>query len=344
MHPSALLFYGSDFFILFFLFLFYFFIFILFFFCFNLSQSTTKPTKWHVRPAKTQISLGFRPVWSESLLCAQWVADDPSFLHADSEDSDQTGRMPRLIWVFARRTCHFIGFVVRWLFLFYCIYVFMYYYIRVFKQIHAFHHRNVKKRTFVHVRPVKLQISLYNRAVWSESSLSEIWTVKGAKFFHADNEDYDQAGWMRRLVRVFVWRTCQKVRFRTLGLILRHIAFRKAVKSRLEKIMVVIDKDVTLRITSPPPPPTPSPHPLITDQPPHSISSIRVFVIRLTLSILGKKNQQRTFWIIFLMLPRKRALACHANCLRRQFAWNAKACFLGKVGNYREFVLCWFSP
>ena len=39
-----------------------------------------------VRPAKTQISLGIRPVWSESSLCAQWVAKDPSFLHADSED------------------------------------------------------------------------------------------------------------------------------------------------------------------------------------------------------------------------------------------------------------------
>ena len=53
-----------------------------------------------VRPAKTQISLGIRPVWSESSLCAQWVANDPRFLHVDSEDSDQTGRMPRLIWVF----------------------------------------------------------------------------------------------------------------------------------------------------------------------------------------------------------------------------------------------------
>ena len=82
------------------------------------------PTKWHVRPAKTQISLGIRPVWSESSLCAQWVAKGPRFLHADSEDTDQTGRMPRLItdqtgrmprliWVFAGRTCHFVGFVVR---------------------------------------------------------------------------------------------------------------------------------------------------------------------------------------------------------------------------------------
>ena len=99
-----------------------------------------KTNKMSVRPAKTQISLGICPVWSEfslsayrdngclathwahvaktlvwlyimswqrereSSLCVQWVAKDPSFLHADSEDSDQTGRMPRLIWVFAGRT------------------------------------------------------------------------------------------------------------------------------------------------------------------------------------------------------------------------------------------------
>ena len=41
------------------------------------------------------------------------VLKDPNFLHADSEDSDQTGRMPRLIWVFAGRTCHLVGFVMR---------------------------------------------------------------------------------------------------------------------------------------------------------------------------------------------------------------------------------------
>ena len=39
-----------------------------------------------VCPANTQISRGIRPVWSESSLCTQWVAKDPSFLHADSED------------------------------------------------------------------------------------------------------------------------------------------------------------------------------------------------------------------------------------------------------------------
>ena len=72
-----------------------------------------KTNKMTVRPAKTQISLGIRPVWSESSLCAQWVAKDPSFLHADSEDSVQTGWMPRLIWVFAGRTGYFVGFVMR---------------------------------------------------------------------------------------------------------------------------------------------------------------------------------------------------------------------------------------
>ena len=70
-----------------------------------------KTNKMHVRPTKTQISLGIRPIWSESSLCAQWVAKDSSFLYADSEDSHQTGRMPRLTWVFAGRTpvcwvCH----------------------------------------------------------------------------------------------------------------------------------------------------------------------------------------------------------------------------------------------
>ena len=57
-----------------------------------------------VRPAKTD-----QPRHPPS----QWVAQDQSFLHADSEDSDQTGRMTRLIRVFAGRTCRFVGFVMR---------------------------------------------------------------------------------------------------------------------------------------------------------------------------------------------------------------------------------------
>ena len=61
----------------------------------------TKPTKWHVCPAKTQISLGIRPVWSESSLSAWRKLGSFATHWAQSEDSDQTGWMPRLIWVFA---------------------------------------------------------------------------------------------------------------------------------------------------------------------------------------------------------------------------------------------------
>ena len=66
-----------------------------------------------MRPSK--ISLNIRPVWSEASLCAQSVAKNPSFLHADSEDSDQTRRMHRLIWAFAGCKHHFVGFVMGWL-------------------------------------------------------------------------------------------------------------------------------------------------------------------------------------------------------------------------------------
>ena len=81
----------------------------------NLSRLMTKPTKWHVRLAKTQISLGIRPVWSESSLSAWRKLGSLATHWVDSEDSDQTGRTPRLIWVFTGRTDHFVCFVVRWL-------------------------------------------------------------------------------------------------------------------------------------------------------------------------------------------------------------------------------------
>ena len=45
-----------------------------------------KTNKMSVHPAKTQISLGIRPVWSASSLCTQWIAKDLSFLNADRED------------------------------------------------------------------------------------------------------------------------------------------------------------------------------------------------------------------------------------------------------------------
>ena len=64
-----------------------------------MSRNMTKPTKW--------------PVCAQRRLGSDWAdAKDLMFLHGDSEDSDPTGRMPRLIGVFAGRTCHIVGFVV----------------------------------------------------------------------------------------------------------------------------------------------------------------------------------------------------------------------------------------
>ena len=63
-----------------------------------------KTNKMSVRPAKTQISLGIRPIWSESSLSAWRKLGSLATHWVHSEDSDQTGRMPRLIWVFAGRT------------------------------------------------------------------------------------------------------------------------------------------------------------------------------------------------------------------------------------------------
>ena len=45
----------------------------------DMSRPRDKTNKVSVRPVKTQISLGIRPVWSEFSLCAQWVAKDTSF-------------------------------------------------------------------------------------------------------------------------------------------------------------------------------------------------------------------------------------------------------------------------
>ena len=73
-----------------------------------------------MRPAKTQISLRIRAVWSESSLSA-WKKKKKkknykkkkkknnlaslAIENAPSEDSDQTARMRRLIWIFVGRTC-----------------------------------------------------------------------------------------------------------------------------------------------------------------------------------------------------------------------------------------------
>ena len=72
-----------------------------------------KPTKWPVHLTKTQISLGIHPGWSESSLSAWRNLGFLATHWAHSEDSDRSGRMPRLISVFAGHIDYFVGFVMR---------------------------------------------------------------------------------------------------------------------------------------------------------------------------------------------------------------------------------------
>ena len=80
----------------------------------NLSHSLTKP-KNDYEPSEESDQPGHWPSLIRAFAVRSWVVKDPMFLHADSEDSDQTGWMLRLIWVFAGCTGHFVGFVMLWL-------------------------------------------------------------------------------------------------------------------------------------------------------------------------------------------------------------------------------------
>ena len=56
-----------------------------------------KTNKMAYAPREDSDKAGHAPSQSRVFACAQCVAEDPSFLHGNSEDSDQTGRMTRLI-------------------------------------------------------------------------------------------------------------------------------------------------------------------------------------------------------------------------------------------------------
>ena len=151
-----------------------------------------KTNKVTVRPAKTQISVGIRPVWSDTLLCTQWVAKDPSFFMRTAK-TDETGRMPRLFWVIAGRTiillvllCRGLHVVTEWTpppgrY-------------RVLKDCGDAMSRDMTKTNKMGVRTAKTRISLGIRPVWSEPSLCAQWEAKDPSFLHADSEESDQTG------------------------------------------------------------------------------------------------------------------------------------------------------
>ena len=78
----------------------------------HMSRDMAKPTKWNMCPAKTQISLGIRPVWSESSLSARrklgsiathWAQQRRRWSNWADAQADLSLR-----WVHT----HFVGFVM----------------------------------------------------------------------------------------------------------------------------------------------------------------------------------------------------------------------------------------
>ena len=71
----------------------------------DMSHHMTKPSKWNVHPAKTQISLCICTVWLEFLHCALWAAKVPTFLQADSKNwSDWVDVQADLIYSWVHRS------------------------------------------------------------------------------------------------------------------------------------------------------------------------------------------------------------------------------------------------
>ena len=82
-----------------------------------LSWSFSKYTQWKWASTWPNLQNGMcaqrrlRSAWASESLLLTWRKLGSLATHwAHSKDSDQTGQMPRLIWVFAGCTCHFVGF------------------------------------------------------------------------------------------------------------------------------------------------------------------------------------------------------------------------------------------
>ena len=76
--------------------------------------------QWDMRPAKTQISLRIRAVWSESSLITCAFYSLRAIQRGLNENPCHTWWMYGLIWVFAGYTGLIVGFVVCWLICYSC--------------------------------------------------------------------------------------------------------------------------------------------------------------------------------------------------------------------------------
>ena len=137
----------------------------------KMSRLMTKPTKWPMHQAKTQISLGICPVWSvfAVLMKKPWALNN--LLSAQWRLIRLGGR------VFAGCTGHSVGFVV----------------MRLSCQRNEPEHNKTYKITWC--------------SVWSTSFLSTWKSFKSSAAHKAHNTDSDQTGQIPMLIRVSAGRT-----------------------------------------------------------------------------------------------------------------------------------------
>ena len=182
-----------------------------------MTRNVWKCTSGHVRPVKIQIRLRIRAVWSESSLCANWIAGDVKFLHITKT----------YLYYFDPLKTHFyivkLGFTG--------VYI-------------IFLISAQKHRMWVLVRTASSR-----RFLTSTHNLC--FEQKYEKYQHFFSENFhflvvkfslylnrlvfvmmratkaDQTAWIRRLTWVCVGCTCQKVRFLTLRLICLYMHCRR---------------------------------------------------------------------------------------------------------------------
>ena len=123
----------------------------------------------------------------DSSLTAWWKLGPLATHWAHSEDSDQTGRVPRLIWDFAGRICRFVGFVMSRL-------------ISVFLSF-----------VFLSLSPAELPFVIPEDLEMCDSKWAATW--QNQQNDCASSEDSDQPGHPPSLIRVFAGRTCHFVGF-----------------------------------------------------------------------------------------------------------------------------------
>ena len=161
----------------------------------HLSYESTheKPTIRPVWPATTLISLYIHQLWQGFAFIPLWIAWKLYKAHVISEDSDQTARMRRVIWVYADRTSLIVGFVVPCPI---CVYQFTNV---IFEKIYLI--LNVSKKRF-HMRTKNIWLDICIHTVCYRPSLSE-YRIPGCCSIHwlLDNVLIRLCG-MHRLISV----------------------------------------------------------------------------------------------------------------------------------------------